>query len=160
MTRRVDLAKVAVSAGSWFAASQGTLFGQFVLPFTAKNQFIADLNDGTASSRIGMYARSAGGMGFEVLNSNTGEYLSYAAGGSIPTGVVNRSIITYQASNFARSLNGSAATTASSGAVPTITQLQVGAYNNGSFYTNGWIQNIRYYNTRLSNSALSGLTAP
>ena len=62
----------------------------------------------------------------------------------------------YKLNDFAASLNGGAVATDTAGSVPAPTKLIIGS--DGSFYINGHIARLRYFNTRLINSQLVALS--
>ena len=159
MTRSADQAMVPVTSSSWFNTAQGSLVGNFKMPFTSiTNQFVADFDDGTGSNRIGSYVDNLSNIHYEIYAGGIGQSGSAIAGVGVNS--ANTFGFGYQNSNFAHSLNASSPSVGMSGTVPSISKLEIGQYASGNFFTNGWIQSLNYYNTRLSNSAIQELTHP
>lgn len=159
LTRNADLATIQTANDSWFNSSQGSLWAQFIMPFFAQNQFVVDLNDNTGNNRIGMYSSGSTTLVFNTIDTGVAQFQPFFS--SVLTANQTSKVITaYQANNMACSINGSTATTSTTGTVPVVSQLRIGSYSSGAFYTNGWIQGVRYYNSRLSDSDLKILTTP
>jgi hypothetical protein len=156
LTRNQDIAIIKTLDSNWFDSSKGTLYGSFIMPSATTNQFIADLDDGGGSNRIGMYGTSSNLVVYNILTGGVAQFGGTAT--PLPLNLLNKSILSYQANDFAGSLNGSTPTTASSGSVPVVNQLAIGSYNSGNFQSNGWIQSIQYFNARLNNSQIKFLS--
>ena len=77
-------------------------------------------------------------------------------------GALTKIATAYAVNDFSASRNGGAVVTDSSGALPvSISQLNVGNDPAGvsTQYVDGYIKNVSYYNTRLSNAQLQAITA-
>jgi hypothetical protein len=74
-------------------------------------------------------------------------------------GVENKIASAYKVDDFQSAVNGALGTADNSGAVPTVTQLDLGRRANNTTYLNGHIRRIAYYPTRLPDATLQALTA-
>jgi hypothetical protein len=92
---------------------------------------------------------------FFVGNSGTQADLSQAG---FTAGTNARLAAAYKVNDFALSVNGAAATTDTSGSLPTATTLRIGRYGTSSGFLNGHIRKIAYWPRRLSNTLLQQLT--
>jgi hypothetical protein len=165
VTRSADLASYSTSAGSWFNASQGTIYGSFIIPYfngsSGGFQRPLSIDDGTSNNRMGFSSYTSNSTSAS-LNPNdvvggTGQG-SFNSPGSVSLGTVQTAALAYQANNLAASTNGSTVTTVTSTAtIPTVTELELGQAAQGQFL-DGWLQTVKYYNTRLSNSQVQQLT--
>ena len=109
--------------------------------------------DGNSDGKIRAYIENAGALEFGDLTLT-----NYAA--NIPI----KGAIAYATNNAVGSAAGVLGTVDTSVVVPTVDNLQIGAIRNtsppASFFLNGHIRAIAYYNTRLPNTQLQTLTAP
>jgi hypothetical protein len=156
VTRAADSASIiGNNFARWFNASAGTLFSQFDLAAT------------TAAS---------GGMApTSIDNGSVNGYLIYKGGGSagisgyvgtnfagIGTAQVNvsaKTAVAYDGVNNAGSMNGATPAAITASVVTLPTQLQIGRSLSGSNIMSGHVSRISYYNRRLSNTELQGITA-
>ena len=117
-------------------------------------------DDGTANNRLALYKNgSSTSVGFDVTTGGASQANIVAATASIvnPT----KHAAAYNANDFAASVNGSAATTDTSGTVPSgINVLRVGRDTAGGAGTvlNGHIQSVSYYPVRAADFQLQALT--
>ena len=101
-------------------------------------------------------------MGHELYNGS--EYFlsqaDVALSATAPAAqTLGKSAVGYKLNNFGFSVNGAAVLTDTSSTVPTtVDRLVVGNQGGYSVYLNGHIARLRYYNTRLTDSQLQGLT--
>ena len=152
VTRAADNAVMTgTNFSSWYVQNEGTLFVQAIeKPDTVTRQF-ASISDGTTETysvatfnntgRIRAQGASSGGIGTTV----TGQ--SFKIGYSFISGAQ------------AGSLNSSSIVTASTTVTTTPNQFRIGANQAGSVFWNSHIRRIAYYNRRLTNAELQGITA-
>jgi hypothetical protein len=156
-TRAADVAVVSSLAG-WFNALQGTLVGRgAVATPAAYTGYIADINDGTTSNRIGIYRQSDSQPVAQVVTGGVSQ-AQMGMGATWTDGAARRLALAYAANDFAACTNGGTVQTDASGSIPTVTQMSLGQLA-GSGRFNGWLQQIAYYPTRLPNATLQALTA-
>ena len=82
------------------------------------------INDNTTSNRIRLATTSVSDQG-TVITSGTAQ--AVLDGGTPAANTSMKLAMTYQVNNFALSLNGATATTDTSGTLPVVSQLQIGA---------------------------------
>ena len=84
---------------------------------------------------------------------------SYCSVLSDASGVFAKTAYAYASNNFAVSSAGSSVLTDSTGSIPTINQLSIGAtHANGAPYS-GHIKRIAYFPTRVDNTTLQKITS-
>lgn len=155
LTRSADQASVD-TLSSWFNATEGTLFAEYQ-KFSSQITGVYDLcnnntsvdesirltpNDTTCQFRVTVGSS-------EVVTIDLSAPLS-----------VNKSVFAYKANDFAASVNGGAVSTDTSGALPTVSQLKLAAWDDSSSVPlNGHIRRIAFYPRRLTNAELQTLSA-
>lgn len=159
VTRAADSASITTLT-PWFNAAAGTLVTSFITaPSSVSPQYFAEFDDGTANNA--MYnARDNSGNGiFQVVNGG----VSQAALGlsTLANSTTGKIASAYAVNDFGSSKNGGSPVLDSSGTIPTVTILRIGANVSGGVnanFINGWMSNLSYYPTRLPNATLQGLT--
>lgn len=160
--RQADVATIS-PVSSFFNQTSGTLFSQFIpkCEDTSANRGIVSIDDASNNNRIAMFIPAgasilvaprvvAGGVSSNPGNSAAINELS------ISKAALAYAVGTNQA---ALSVNGQTPSTASPAASPSgVTTLRIGAIF-GVTQLGGWIQQISYYITRLTNSELQTLTS-
>jgi hypothetical protein len=154
VTRAADNASMTgTNFSSWYNQTEGTLAVDFRTgwPVTTGPR-IAELSAGTGARVVDLYFS---GGGFTVYNG------TMATGGT--AGLVANTnykvAAAYKTASYAYVRDGGTVFTDSSALVNTANTLYIGRFNDGSNSLNGHIRSIRYYNTRLPNTTLQGLTA-
>ncbi|CAB4150131.1 hypothetical protein UFOVP562_18 [uncultured Caudovirales phage] len=161
LTRAADVASVTgANFSSWYNAVEGTLFAEFG-PYgnggATKNLGIVNMDNGTSSNIIRLFAGSTISPVFAVTSSTvTQAYLSSEV--IAPTNI-SKIAGAYKTDNFARSVNGTVASTDSTGTVPVVNRMLLGTGVIGVGELNGHIRSFKYYPTRLSDAELQSLTA-
>lgn len=156
VTRAADVpVMTGTNFSSWYNQPEGTFVfeGDTAAPAaTASVMFVA--NDGTANERNQL------SFGANVVSATvTVGGVSQVTGLSEPAASANtvyKVAYAYKANDFAMSVNGSTPDTDTSGSVPTPTQLLIG---HRTTWLNGHIRSLTYYNTRLPDSTVQGLSA-
>jgi len=155
------------SITSWFNATEGTLYGETVLdrilPTSGAGAFpgIMHVADGTFNNRIVLTAYSPGSTNNYYGTVITGGVDQGSLGTNAYTaGTVVRGAYAYKANDAAFSANGSTAVVDNTVTLPTGLNIANfgGTLSAGANRLNGWLRNIKYYNTRLSNVNLQRLT--
>lgn len=159
-TRSADVASITgTNFSSWYNQTQGTLYaksaGITTRAFSGASFGIASLNDGTGNNENRLRYRTAGSTGAIVLVSNVLQFDSSPTGVLTAPGAASLAVA-YAASNFGSAGNGGTPTQGSSGTVPTVSQLQIGADSGG--YLNGTISRLSFWPSRLPNSTLQAIT--
>lgn len=160
VTRAADNASMTgTNFSSWYNASEGTIVTNFG-PFfrTTGNPGVVQIDDGTSSNTIRTYAGSVIVPVFEVASGGVNQaFLN--TGGSINKDANTSIAGAYALNNFARSLNGLAPATDTSGTVPVVNRMLIGSGTAGVSYLNGYMRSITFYATRLTNAQLQAVTA-
>jgi hypothetical protein len=163
LTRNADAASMTgTNFSGWYNANQGTFFTEYqviaIAPATAA-QTLFHVSDGTASNAIQAYKRANADVStrFAVGVGGAANQAFLSAGTFVAT--LSKFSGAYEIDNFAACLNSGSVAADTSGNVPTVSQLDIGAQVTGLNYLNGHIRRIAYYPTRLANSTLQALTA-
>jgi hypothetical protein len=158
LTRSADVASVN-TLSPWFNAVEGTTYFEGVTFDSTAGSFprAFQFNDGTNSNVIqvtrnpssakarmsvvvGGVAQAADDATTWTLNTNTKVALAYAV------------------NNFAIVANGGAATTDTSGTLPTVTSLLLGSQSGTVSFLNGYLRRVVFYPRRLANADLQTIT--
>ena len=155
VTRSADVATVN-TLSPWYNAVEGALFVEcsaIGVPPNAGTS--ASLTDSAADNRIlvGQYFTTTriGSVGVSNVDQAV---LSVPA---VPVGVSHKFAMSWKQDNFAGCADGGTVLTDSSGSIPTVTKLNIGALNTEQRFS-GHIRAIRYYPRKLANSELQAIT--
>ena len=158
-TRNADAASMTgTNFSSWYRADEGTLYAESntAKPSSSATCFAVNANDGTSSNFIatGRFSTpplqdriDAGGVAQASL-SYVSPYTPYQ---------FYKTALSYKVNDFAGVANGGTVQTDTSGNIPVVNRLVIGAFVT-TLYLNGTIRKIAYYPTRLSNEQLQALT--
>jgi hypothetical protein len=166
VTRNADVASMtSTNFSSWYNASEGSIFWQgdtanaIALTNVALRGY--EISDGTTNERIGF------NLGFE---GNTRSFFGSDGGASqwnifspdpavaLVANQTYKAASAYKLNDFAHSLDGNSPETDTSGTLPTVNKINLGADLNGANLVNGHIAKFYYWNTRLSNGTLQFLS--
>lgn len=154
VTRSADVASMTGTGfSSWWNASTGTFQANFRVKLSGTRPVLS-VDDNTANNRIELYT-STSSQKFTVTTSGAAQ-ADITAGTASSTAINSQSAV-YGNNDFSTSLNGAAAVTDTSGTVPVVTQLRIGANQAGNT-TAAPIARLTYYPTRLTNAQLQALT--
>jgi hypothetical protein len=154
VTRNADTASMTgPNFSSWYSAGQGTLYADInPMALAASNGVV--INDNTTSNRIRLATTSVSDQGTVTVSGTAQATLD----GGTPAANTNMKLaMTYQANNFALSLNGATAVTDTSGTVPVVSQLQIGSET--TTVGNLQIKKIAYYPIASTATQLQALTS-
>lgn len=155
VTRSPDVATMTgTNFSSWFNAVQGTFVAQFTPSTISGTRAVLDANDNTANESIRLQNVSADPF-FTVTDGGVDQASIDA--GTVAANTNYKIAAAYEVNNFAVSLGGGTVGTDTSGTLPTVTQMQIGNSAGGN-RLNGYICQISYYNTRLTNTTLQALS--
>jgi hypothetical protein len=140
-TRAADVASITGSAfSSWYRQDEGTVYHQGGTA-TAANFFSID--DGTANNRITSYMTSATAP---LLFVQTGGVAQVNLSGSaITANSLFAQADAYKAAGFAIAVNGGTVSTSSTGSVPVVNRMIIGANVAGGAPVNGTIKRLTYW---------------
>jgi hypothetical protein len=158
-TRSADIASIG-TLSPWYNATEGTLYGEGSWVGLVAARFAVGLNNSASASSdfisiqtnpttvtTGRGGVSAGGVlqaAMNITNAYTASVLFKAANA-------------YQQDNFGFTVNGATPASDTSGTVPTVDRVQLGA--SGTATANIWIRRITYAPRRLTNAELQSLTS-
>jgi hypothetical protein len=168
VTRNADVASMtSTDFSSWYNATEGTTFWQGdtvrVTAITGLGLRGYEISDNTINERFGFT------VGFE---GNTRSFFGIDGGASqwnilspdpavaLVANQTYKAASAYKLNDFAHSLDGNSPGTDTSGTLPTVNKINIGAdFNASSNFLNGHIAKFYYWNTRLSNGTLRFLSA-
>ena len=158
VTRSADNASMTgTNFSSWYNASEGTLFTDADSVATTNTSIT--ISDNTINNRLSLYARASGTVEWiaAIYTNNVRQTDSFANG---TFGVVSKVSLAYKTNDMAASLNGSSATTDTSGIIPSVNRMFIGArYDGAAGFLCGHVKQITYYPRRLTNSELQAITS-
>jgi hypothetical protein len=156
VTRNADVASMTgTNFSGWYNQTEGTFVAGADCPAVGTHAVFA-ADDGTASNTVRI--RSSAADPFYSVRAGGVEQANLDAG-TITANTAYQQSGAYAANNFATSLNGATVVTDTSGSIPTVSRLALGADANGN-YLNGHIRQIAYFNTRLPDAQLETLSSP
>jgi hypothetical protein len=79
--------------------------------------------------------------------------------GPMPAGVRVNTTLAYKVNDFAGSADGGAAVVDTAGTVPVVDRLYFGSVSGTSSLLDGWLEHLRYWNTRLPNAQLAAVSS-
>lgn len=157
VTRAADVATITgVDSAPWFNASEGTVVEGFNLPVVIGTRPVLEVNDGTSNNRFTFQSESGTLKAYAITSGVVQAELNL---GSISANIDYQMAFAYTANNFAACLNGGSVVSDTSGTVPTVDRMTIGARENASEASFGYIRSLAYYPRRLPNAVLVGLTA-
>jgi hypothetical protein len=158
LTRAADVAVMTgTNFSSWYNASEGTVVAQSSNFSKANFPVVASINDNTINNRINTISSTTTTNRLAVATGSVTQ--AEFAFSNYVTGTIVNHAFAIKANDFAGSVNGATVQTDTSGTMPTVTQLQLGAQEGGLFSLNGHIRRITYFNRRLANSELQLLSS-
>lgn len=159
VTRAADVASMTgANFSSWYNPSESTIYIAFVRFGTTGTPYPIGFTGGsspTSAPRISLRTDTSMNIQTQGINSlSVAQWSSSSFSGSPGFNVQARAVMAFADNNIGGCVNGNAVTQVSSGIVPTgIDKLFI------SFQLNGHISKIAYYDTRVSNAQLQGLTS-
>jgi hypothetical protein len=161
VTRAADSASMTgTNFSSWYNQTEGTIFAEAtaLANFTSAS-VVAEIGDGTLNNRFNI--SRVGSLNQAVANTVVGGAVQASIStfpAFIPT-VSSKTSSAIKVDDFAASSNGGAAATDTSGLVPNVSQIALGATTTGIARWNGTIARIAYFNRRLANTELTAITS-
>jgi hypothetical protein len=158
VTRAADNASmIGNNFARWYNQTEGTVFVQAnaaaLVASSGNPGTFVGISDGTVSNRLRL--KSENGTAWEGAVAGTSQFAIGAYGSA---GVSYKLAGAYKVNDFAYSFSGTTAATDTSGTVPFVSQMQIGNLLTAREF-NGTISRIAYYNRRLSNTELQGITS-
>lgn len=149
----------ASSISPWYNQSEGTVvFEGRVANIAASTNGIFVFSDGTTGERFTAYLSATGAYTGLLIDGGVSQAGPVSAN-TTSINTVFRGIFAYKLNDFGLCMNGGAVATDTSGTLPTVNQLRFGGVTaTGGFPFMGYARRFSYYNTRLPNSILQGLS--
>lgn len=151
LTRNADVVSMTgANFSDWYNATEGTFVAGLLIPVIAGGNYFFSATDGTINNEIAPRATGAAAV---ISSVNTGG--APQAGITAGTMVANTATtvsFAYKVNSFASALNGAVAQTDTSGTVPTVDRLIIGARTSTINYINGYVRSLRYYPQRLTDA--------
>jgi hypothetical protein len=159
VTRTADNATMTgTNFSDWYNATEGTMYAAVVsAPVANIAQQAWYISDNTTSNNMAL-RRNTGGLAAVAVNAG-GVAQADVSGGAVSASAFYKFAAAYKVNDFAVSLNAGAIATDTSGSVPVVSQLNIGATAAGIQYLNGTIKQIAFYPRRLENSELQAITS-
>ncbi len=140
--------------GGWFNASEDTAYAEYFWPYPViNNKGVYSFNNGSPTNKTDL--RSNG-----ITNTSVGGVNQESLSGGFQQGVVNRFAKGIELNNVAVSANGGTVSVDTSVSIPVVSRLDVGGLDASSsdLKLNGYLQKLRIYPRRVSNTQLQLLT--
>jgi hypothetical protein len=159
-TRASDNSIISTLSNIRFNPTQGTMIveAETIQANSSVLQGLVGFSNNTFNNRM---SHLVGTTGNNNLFAATGGATQYNGGSGVTLtdNTVFKSGFVYSPSNFFTSCNGSTALGTTTFIVPTVSQLEIGRIvNSGSSPLFGWVRDINYFSTQLSNPQLQALT--
>lgn len=146
------------SFSTWHQNGAGTVFVEFeATNGAADQQGVLALSDGTTDNEIRLSFDSSGNLDVDVASGGTAQ-AAIDTTEDIVEGKVYRVALAFDGDDFAVSVGGADAVTDTSGLVPFVNQLVIGALGDGTAVGSLWFREVRYYTERLSDAVLKAMT--
>lgn len=159
VTRQPDVL-TATSISPWYRQDEGTILFEGIDSRSSSDSGAygyAIFSDGTDANRI--TTRRSGLLANLAVVTASAIQASMNTANAYTAGSIFRAASAYQLNNFAVALNGGSAATDAGGTVPTVTALTLGQGNGaGTQAWMGYARRLSYYNTRLPNAIIQGLS--
>jgi hypothetical protein len=160
VTRSADVASVN-TLSPWYNATEGTLYAELqryaLIPSTAFSNAWA-LSDNTNNERFISYnTGSIQTMDLAVTDGGVAQAV-LAAPNAITANTTIKTAFAYAVNDFAFVRDAGTVQTDTSGTLPTVDRLYIGANSVGTGQWTGYLRRITYYPRRLSNAELQAIT--
>jgi hypothetical protein len=159
VTRAADVALMTgTNFSSWYNQTEGTFFVSSDYTLVVGGNYRFDVTDGTSSNQMRLRSAPSGSTQsrFELTTSGVAQTTLSPA---TTNPALNKDAIAYKLDDAAAVVNAGTAGVDTSLTPATMNQMAIGATRLGASPINGHIQRIAYYNRRLTNAELQGITA-
>jgi len=153
-TRAADAASIATSAFG-YNQDEGTIVAEAQTFKADLFHRVASLNNGTSVNRMILQANATTHLFVEV--DDVGQTSRDA--GAYTSNVFTKHAAAFQKNNFGACLDGGSVSAGTSGTLPVVNIINIGAAVTGSFgFLNGHIKKLQYFPRRLSDTQLQEIT--
>ena len=164
VTRSADLASMTgTNFSSWYNQSEGTLYASARVNALGSSGYpgIAYIDDGTIDNSMGFYVNDNldDKIGAEAYISGKAQYALFSSSATTAN-KLNKAISSYSINNFSAAFyTSSQIQRDTSGSIPTVNRLRIGALRGGLYPLNGTISRLTYYPRALKPNQLQTLTS-
>jgi hypothetical protein len=141
----------------WFNATEGSFSIDCIINTKPAAQILMEMSDGTSANRI------------QFQRDSFTATLSYVAivSSAIPVNIARTNAFVndvasitaaYKLDNYGVAVNGGAIATDTSGGVPAVDRMRIGATVAGTAPSSGWYQKLFYYPQRLTNAEIQAFS--
>jgi hypothetical protein len=160
VTRSADVASVN-TLSPWFNAAAGTVYAEvqrYALIASTTFATAWALSDNTANERFLVYNTESGQRMVAVITDGGSAQATLSAPNAITANTTVKTALAYAVNDFAFVRDAGAVQTDTSGTLPTVDRLYIGANAVGGNQWTGYIRRITYYPRKLSSAELQTLT--
>ena len=148
---------LAASSISWYRQDEGTVLFEGIMSDLAASRGMYIFSDGTNNNRL--YSYFGGGSALTEATVSGSPTATVDLGAYSSVGSIFRTATAYKLNDYRGSINGSAGAGDTSSAVPPVSQLRLGAVTvAGAVPFMGYARRFQYYNTRLPNAQIQGMS--
>ena len=158
LTRNADaVSMTGTNFSDWYNQSEGAFVINYDIIGFSSNQRMFSTNDGTANNEFAEYSSTGSNR---MIVTSAGVAVATPIGLSpINVGTIYTAALAAKLNNFAISVNGNAAVTDTSGAMPVaVNRLNLGSNHLGTQILNGHIRFLSYYKIRITNAELQAFS--
>ena len=158
VTRSADVASIN-TLSPWYNAAAGALFAEYARYANVAGR-IATISNNTANNQIRLNCSVAAAIrpDWQIIDATVVQ-ANVLAVNTIAPNVFAKSAGAYAVNSFNQATNAVLGVEDTSGTVPSVSQLNIGANEAGGSIINGHIRRIAYYPRRLTNAELQALTS-
>jgi hypothetical protein len=160
VTRAADVASMTgTNFSSWYNQTEGTLFAEYA-KYANVSSRIATISNNTANNQIRLNGSVSTAIrpDWQIVDGNVVQ-ANVLAVNTVAPNVFAKTAGAYVVNSFNQATNAVLGTEDTSGTVPSVSQMNIGANEGGAASLNGHIRNISYYPRRLSNAELQAITS-
>jgi hypothetical protein len=161
-TRAADVANITgTNFSSWYSQTEGTVFAEYSRLVNASGR-IFTFNDTTANEQIRITASLSTNIRPDWQVIDGGAVQANVLGtAEVAVGATGKTAGAYKLNDFQQATNSTLGTADTTGTLPTLTVLNIGANETGSgSMINGTIKRLTYWPVRLANPTLQSITTP
>ena len=160
-TRSMDVASVN-ALSPWYNSAQGTIYSELMRPSLIPSGAFANawsMSDNTNNERFIAYNTGTDAIMDVSVTDGGVTQATISAPGAIAANTIIKTAFAYAVNDFAWVRDAGTVQTDTSGTLPTVDRLYIGANSVGSGQWTGHIQRIAYYPRRLTDAELLAITA-
>jgi hypothetical protein len=160
VTRSADVASITgTNFSPWYRQDEGTVFAEGAPGIIASGAFprLLQISNSDATNRIVLQRYTSNVPRFTVVDSSVAQAAFDATGTWLPA-TNGKMALAVKLNDFAGTFAGNAPNIDTSGTMPNLTELTIGASPGSNDVNNGTIRRLTYWPQRLANSTLQAIT--